>query len=110
MAFITAATQVQTRGFMRHCRQFHVIGKVQGVSFRASTCDQAQALDLKGHVRNLPDGGVEILAYGAPEAVQELAQWLKHGSVDARVDRIIAIDAPVPAALSDEFVILNCSA
>ena len=31
---------------------FLVSGKVQGVFFRASTCEQARRLGLRGHARN----------------------------------------------------------
>lgn len=39
-------------------------GKVQGVGFRATAKAIADRLGLKGFVRNLPDGSVEICAQG----------------------------------------------
>jgi acylphosphatase len=39
-------------------------GNVQGVGFRYTACRVAGNYDLTGYVRNLPDGGVEILAEG----------------------------------------------
>lgn len=41
--------------------RWRVRGRVQGVGFRWFTCQAAGALGLRGTVRNLPDGGVEIL-------------------------------------------------
>jgi len=73
--------------------RFLVGGKVQGVFFRASTRDRAQALALRGFARNLPDGRVEVLAIGEDEAVEELAQWLHYGPPQARVDELERIEA-----------------
>lgn len=68
--------------------RFLVEGRVQGVFFRASTQHQAQALALRGHAINLDDGRVEVLAVGPDEAVDALADWLRHGPPQARVDRV----------------------
>lgn len=65
-----------------------VSGRVQGVFFRASTADEAERLGVRGWARNLPDGRVEVVASGAPEAVAELASWLWTGSPGARVDSV----------------------
>ncbi|HEV8692975.1 MAG TPA: acylphosphatase [Lysobacter sp.] len=72
---------------------FIVSGKVQGVWFRASTRDQAVALGLRGHARNLPDGRVEVLAVGDPDVIEQLAQWLHYGPPLARVDELERLDA-----------------
>lgn len=66
-------------------RRFVISGKVQGVFFRASTAHVASGLGLRGHVRNLEDGRVEVLALGTPESVGELAVWLRAGPPSARV-------------------------
>ncbi len=68
--------------------RFLVTGKVQGVFFRASTRIEADRLGLDGYARNLPDGRVEVLAVGAEGAVQQLAQWLRHGPPQARVETV----------------------
>ena len=62
-----------------------VEGKVQGVYFRASTAKKATSLGLLGWVRNLENGRVELLAQGAPEALEQLLQWCQKGPVLARV-------------------------
>ena len=56
--------------------------------FRASTAQQAQALGLSGHARNLRDGSVEVLCCGPAAAVDALREWLKQGPPAARVDRV----------------------
>ncbi len=53
---------------------------MQGVFYRASTRYRAEALGVTGHARNLPDGSVEVLACGRPEAVEALCRWLWQGS------------------------------
>ena len=73
--------------------RFFVEGRVQGVFFRASARQQANALGLRGYARNLPDGRVEVLAVGDVQAVERLSEWLKHGPPHARVERVERIEA-----------------
>ena len=73
--------------------RFFVEGRVQGVFFRASAREQAQALGVRGYARNLADGRVEVLAVGDVQAVERLGEWLKHGPPNARVHRIERIEA-----------------
>ena len=54
-------------------RTSHYSGHVQGVGFRYTAADLAQTFDVRGYVRNLPDGRVELLAEG-DEA--EIARFL----------------------------------
>jgi acylphosphatase len=74
--------------------RFIVSGRVQGVFFRASAREQALALGLAGHARNRSDGCVEVLAGGAPDAVEALERWLHHGPPAARVDAVSREDLP----------------
>jgi acylphosphatase len=45
-------------------RRYYFSGHVQGVGFRATCRHLAGGYDVAGHVRNLPDGRVELLAEG----------------------------------------------
>ncbi len=63
----------------------YVTGRVQGVFFRASCRDVGVALDLRGWVRNAGDGGVEAVAEGPREKVEELIRWCHQGPTAARV-------------------------
>lgn len=54
-----------------------VHGNVQGVGFRAATRAIAQDMGLKGYVRNLPDGTVEIVAETEKETIKKLLSVLK---------------------------------
>lgn len=60
-------------------------GRVQGVGFRWSTARTADELDLRGTVRNRPDGSVEVHARGSAGALDRLREWLREGPPSARV-------------------------
>ncbi|MFZ2314583.1 MAG: acylphosphatase [Gammaproteobacteria bacterium] len=75
-------------------RRWVVTGKVQGVWFRASTKNQAEGLGLSGWARNLEDGSVEVVAFGAQSALSELSEWLKQGPEKAEVKHIHEEDIP----------------
>lgn len=63
-------------------------GRVQGVWFRDSTRRKARELGVRGWVKNRYDGGVELLAEGPEEDVNELIAWCHQGPPSARVDRV----------------------
>lgn len=63
-------------------------GRVQGVCFRAFARDEARRLGLRGTVRNLPDGRVEVLAEGSPEKLKELEVFCRKGQPYAVVDGV----------------------
>ncbi len=69
----------------RACVRCLVAGRVQGVFFRASIRNLAERLGISGSARNLPDGRVEVVACGRPEAVVQLREWLRKGPPGARV-------------------------
>jgi len=62
-----------------------VKGRVQGVFFRKSTCKQAISLGLKGYVRNLPDGNVEVVAQGDEKRLGNLIAFCRKGPEGALV-------------------------
>jgi acylphosphatase len=68
-----------------HC---FVTGRVQGVCFRMATQKQANQYGLTGWVRNLPDGQVEVMAFGNQQQLDELNHWLKSGPSMAQVTNL----------------------
>ncbi|WNJ17977.1 acylphosphatase [Pontibacter sp. G13] len=66
----------------------HIRGKVQGVWYRKSTQDQAQALGLVGFVRNEPDGSAYAEIEGSPELLEQMVDWCRKGPDLARVDAV----------------------
>ncbi|HEX7341574.1 MAG TPA: acylphosphatase [Rhodanobacteraceae bacterium] len=85
------------------CQWFVVSGRVQGVCFRASTCEKAQALGLVGHAVNRADGRVEVLACGEIAALETLQQWLHHGPRMACVEAVTVESMPDPQPLPTDF-------
>ncbi len=71
-------------------KQAHIVvhGKVQGVWYRASTQKVARSLGLKGWVRNLPSGEVEILAQGEEDRLKQLIEWCHEGPPAAEVTKV----------------------
>ncbi|NJL45486.1 MAG: acylphosphatase [Leptolyngbyaceae cyanobacterium SM2_3_12] len=65
-----------------------VYGVVQGVGFRYHTQKMAQGLGLTGYVRNRPEGTVEIVAAGSPEALEALLTWANRGPTGAQVTQL----------------------
>ncbi|MGE5176465.1 MAG: acylphosphatase [Hyphomicrobiales bacterium] len=65
-----------------------VDGRVQGVGFRAFVVQRAVSLDLAGSVRNLPSGGVEVIAEGPRPALESLVRELHVGPPLARVHSV----------------------
>ena len=65
-----------------------VVGRVQGVYFRAFTRNQARALGLTGWVRNEYYGSVYLEAEGPRPALETLLAAVRRGPSEARVDRV----------------------
>ncbi|GAB4289134.1 MAG: hypothetical protein Fur0025_23510 [Oscillatoriaceae cyanobacterium] len=78
---------------IRRARIF-VSGKVQGVFYRVSTKEEAQLKGLSGWVRNLPDGAVEAVFEGTPEAVEDMINWCHIGPRGARVLQKSSMKSP----------------
>lgn len=62
-----------------------ISGRVQGVFFRSTTQEEAQARGLTGWVRNARDGRVEAEVQGSPATVDRLIQACRNGPPAARV-------------------------
>ncbi len=65
--------------------QLIISGEVQGVSYRWCAVRKAKELGLKGYVRNISSGEVEIVAEGERSLLMELAYWAWEGSPAAEV-------------------------
>lgn len=75
-------------------RHVWVSGLVQGVAFRYHTRVLARELGLRGWVRNLPDGRVEVWAEGERAELERLVAWLRHGPPSAQVSGVEVVHAP----------------
>jgi acylphosphatase len=87
-----------------------ISGRVQGVGFRYFTAGQARRLGVRGSVRNLPDGRVEVVAEGDRAAIEALLAAVRQGPPgahvrDVRVDWTSAPDREPPGVGAREFTI-----
>lgn len=80
--------------------RLQVSGRVQGVYFRMFTQKKARQLEIKGFVRNLPDGRVEIIAEADHASVEQLIQWCHKGPITARVDQVDIIELETDEAFT----------
>jgi acylphosphatase len=86
-------------------KHWFVSGRVQGVSFRAFTYENATDLKLVGWVRNLTDGRVEIVAQGPPKAIDTLLEKVKKGPPGSRVDNVKESEVDAREKLAEHFQI-----
>ena len=84
-------------------KRVHVFisGMVQGVFFRAKTRNEAMRNNVRGWVRNLPDGRVEAVFEGKPEDVDRTVDWCRVGPSLAAVERVEAIVEPYSGVFED---------
>ena len=68
-------------------------GRVQGVGYRFFAWTAAERCRVRGFVRNLPDGRVEVRADGEPEALEVFRAELERGPSGSRVRDVTAVEA-----------------
>ncbi|MFU0504596.1 acylphosphatase [Pseudaminobacter sp. NGMCC 1.201702] len=73
-------------------------GRVQGVSFRVWTRDEAERLGLTGWVRNENDGSVAALIAGSDAAVSTMLQRFRLGPPGASVTSVTSDEADADQA------------
>ncbi|TMJ95544.1 MAG: acylphosphatase [Actinobacteria bacterium] len=73
-------------------RRVVVHGWVQGVFFRDTVRRIAAQRSVAGWVRNNPDGTVEAVLEGRPEAVEHVTDFLRKGPRDAEVERVEVLE------------------
>jgi acylphosphatase len=76
-------------------RRYLVRGSVQGVGFRHFSTQVANAIGVRGYVRNRDDGDVEVYAVGTREQLSELAGQLWRGPRYADVRGVEEVEAAV---------------
>ena len=65
-----------------------VVGKVQGVGYRAFVQLHAMKFGLNGWVRNCSDGTVEIEVEGKKEIIEALLEQLREGPLFSQVESL----------------------
>ena len=77
-----------------------ISGRVQGVGFRWFTEREARARDVRGYVRNLPDGRVEVLAQADAATLDLFCERLNVGPRASRVQEMETMRIEVDPELS----------
>ena len=76
------------------CITFRIIGKVQGVWFRAFTQENALSLNLDGWVKNDPDGSVFGEVLGSEKNIKQFIHILRKGSPNSKVEDVLFEETP----------------
>lgn len=76
-------------------RTWFVSGRVQGVGFRWFVVTSANAIGVRGWVRNEDDGRVQVYGVGHTEQLDRLAGFLHRGPSQAEVRGVEQREAPV---------------
>jgi acylphosphatase len=76
---------------MTICKRVYYSGRVQGVGFRYTAQHLAAGHAVAGHVRNLPDGRVELLAEGEADEVERFLAAVA-GRMAPNIDRTVIHD------------------
>lgn len=79
---------------MKHIN-IKVIGKVQGVFFRASTKAVADQMGVKGKVKNDADGSVLIEAEADEITLDMFLEWCHEGPEKSKVESVLVEDGEV---------------
>ncbi len=91
-------------------RAVHLLisGRVQGVFYRYTAQRVALRLNLRGWIKNLPNGQVEAVAVGDPDAVETFVNWCRKGPSGAHVAHLEVEELPVPSSEEyEEFSIVS---
>ena len=65
-----------------------ITGRVQGVFYRATSCDKARELRVTGWVANEADGSVAAVVEGPENLVNEFIDWCRGGPSNAEVEKV----------------------
>jgi acylphosphatase len=85
-------------------KRFVIRGDVQGVGYRYFTKGSAERLGVKGFVRNLHSGDVEVLAEADDVTLQLFKRELERGPHMAQVTEVIEQDLPASGMYSSFFI------
>jgi acylphosphatase len=69
-------------------RRVVVHGRVQGVFFRDTARRQAESRGVSGWASNRPDGTLEAVFEGEPDAVESILRFCREGPRGADVKRV----------------------
>jgi acylphosphatase len=81
---------------MLETRLVRVRGRVQGIGYREACVRRAEALGVRGWVRNRMDGSVELMMQGSRKQLVEMCTWLSDGMPAALVEELDVTELQPP--------------
>ena len=79
---------------MKKSVRIYITGTVQGMFFRQFIKDNADKIKVKGYVRNLEDGRVEVFIEGDRDKVDSMIEVCKTGPKHANIRNIEEKEEP----------------
>jgi acylphosphatase len=73
---------------MKKSVRVYITGTVQGVFFRGFIKENAERFNVKGFVRNLEDGRVEVFLEGNVDEVNKMIELCKKGPKHAMIKNV----------------------
>jgi len=73
---------------MKKSIRIYITGTVQGIFFRAFVKENAERYNVKGFVRNLEDGRVEVFLEGDTNAVDKMIELCKKGPKHSDIKKV----------------------
>jgi len=73
---------------MKKSVRLYITGTVQGVFFRMFIKENAERYDVKGFVRNLEDGRVEVFLEGNADNVNKMIELCKKGPKHSQIRNV----------------------
>lgn len=80
-------------------RVIRYFGRVQGVGFRFTVRELAGERSVRGYVRNMPDGSVELVAEGDAEEIDRFADDIDR-AMGRFIRRVESVEGPPQGGLS----------
>lgn len=72
--------------------ELYIKGKVQGVRYRKSCAEAANAFGILGYVKNMPDGSVFCEAEGEINGLIDFLTWCEIGPENAEVESVLKVE------------------
>ncbi|MBS3085149.1 acylphosphatase [Candidatus Pacearchaeota archaeon] len=73
---------------MKKSIRLYITGTIQGVFFRAFIKENAEKYNVKGFVRNLEDGRIEVFLEGDADNVNKMIELCKKGPKHSKIEKV----------------------
>jgi acylphosphatase len=73
---------------MKKSRRLYISGTVKGVFFRSFIKENAERYNVKGFVRNLEDGRIEVFIEGNSEDVNKMIEICQKGPKHSQIRKV----------------------